>query len=125
MLQQTLEQWREEAAARFGEKTAYWKFVCPSCSGVQSPQDFIKHGLEPQDAANAAYQECIGRKVQGIGCDWAAFGLFGTLGKGREVITPEGKTVEVFDFAPVPVPEDGQEETKKEIKEDDSHGETS
>lgn len=104
MQKQTLEEWRNEAVERFGEKTANWKFICPRCGGVQSPQDFIEHGLEPQDAANTSYQECIGRKVTGIGCDWAAFGLFGTLGKGREVITEDGRTVEIFDFAPADVP---------------------
>ena len=38
----------------------------------------------------------------GLGCDWAAYGLFGTLGKGRSVTTEDGNVVEVFDFAPGP-----------------------
>jgi hypothetical protein len=36
----------------------------------------------------------------GLGCDWAAYGLFQTLGKGRVVIAEDGSEVPVFDFAP-------------------------
>ncbi|WP_202946813.1 VVA0879 family protein, partial [Rhodanobacter spathiphylli] len=51
-------------------------------------------------------KECVGRytgkgsprKGDSSGCDWAAYGLFGTLGKGRIVLN-EGKESEVFDFA--------------------------
>jgi hypothetical protein len=43
------------------------------------------------------------RKDSGKPCDWAAFGLFGTLGRGSVVARPEGETW-VFDFAEV---EDG------------------
>ncbi|WP_444811862.1 hypothetical protein ACQ0P7_04925, partial [Streptococcus canis] len=30
--------------------------------------------------------------------NWAAYGLFGTMGKGRVVILPNEDKVEVFDF---------------------------
>jgi hypothetical protein len=59
-----------------------------------------------------APQGCIGRtngkgsnngKDQGFGCNWAAYGLLGTLGKGRTVIFSDGHESEVFDFAPTEV----------------------
>lgn len=99
MIKQTLEEWKTEATKRFGEKTAYWKFVCPRCGNIQSPKDFVDAGINEEDAATNSYQGCIGRSVKDQGCDWAAYGLFGTLGKGRIVIAPDGREVEVFDFA--------------------------
>lgn len=30
------------------------------------------------------------------GCDWASFGLFGTLGKGDIVVDEDGSEIEVF-----------------------------
>ncbi|KIL37972.1 hypothetical protein SD70_29685 [Gordoniibacillus kamchatkensis] len=104
LIKQTMEEWRTEAKERFGEKTADWRFICPRCGNEQTPRDFVeKAGMKAEDAANTSYQGCIGREVKGIGCDWAAYGLFGTLGKGRIVIAPNGKEVEVFDFAPIQV----------------------
>lgn len=100
MIKQTLEEWRAEARERFGDNGADWRFICPRCGNVQSPQDLIDSGCRSGEAVNSAYQECIGRKVEERGCDWAAFGFLGTLGKGRIVITHDGREVEVFDFAP-------------------------
>ena len=88
-----------EAKARFGRedgKTLDMAFVCPKCGHVQTVKDFVDRGLEPDRAA----KECIGRHVDGAGCDWAAYGLFGTLGAGRFVMLPDGHEVQVFDFAP-------------------------
>ncbi|WP_431090826.1 VVA0879 family protein [Paenibacillus sp. 8b26] len=99
MIKQTLEEWRTEAIELFGDKASEWKFVCPACSGVQSPKDFVDAGLEKDQAANTSYQRCIGRIDKSKGCNWAAYGLMGTLGKGRLILTPEGNEVEVFDFA--------------------------
>jgi hypothetical protein len=99
MIKQTLEEWREEAKSRFGERGRDWKFVCPSCSNIQSGQDFIDIGMTDEQSKNKAYQSCIGRETKEKGCNWAAYGFLGTLGKGRSVITPEGDEVEVFDFA--------------------------
>lgn len=100
MIKQSLQEWKEEAKQRFGENGADWKFKCPSCGNVQSAQDFMdKCRVNQNTSSNCVYQECIGRHVEGIGCNWAAFGFLGTVGKGRVVITPNGDEVEVFDFA--------------------------
>nr|WP_217364866.1 VVA0879 family protein [Brevibacillus sp. HD1.4A] len=101
VIKQTLEEWRNEAIERFGESAREWAFQCPKCGNVQTALDFVeKSVMGLNDAANAVYQECIGRHVEGDGCNWAAYGLFGTFGKGRIVIAPDdGREVEVFDFA--------------------------
>lgn len=105
MQKQTLEEWQEEAKKLFGEDPRQWKFKCPACGHVSSVQDFLDAGGETNDA----YQMCIGRVNgkgengmkgidKGFGCNWAAFGLFGNLGKGRTVVV-DGKETDVFDFA--------------------------
>jgi hypothetical protein len=47
------------------------KFRCPKCGHEASPADFERAGADP----NSAPQQCIGRVLNGVGCDWAAFGL--------------------------------------------------
>lgn len=108
IVKQTLKEWLDEGKERFGDDFLKWRFKCPACGHVASGQDFKDAGADPNDM----YQACIGRhngkgadgmkgKDEGFGCNWAAFGLFGNLSKGRVVVTPEGKEVEVFDFAEV------------------------
>lgn len=104
MTKQTLEEWMNEGKERFGDDFSNWKFKCPACGHVSSIKEFKEFGADPNDA----YQKCIGRvngkgtKDQtdlGNGCNWAAYGLFGTLGEGRTVISDQGNEVNVFDFA--------------------------
>lgn len=47
------------------------------------------------------------------GCNWAAYGFFGTMGKGRIVIADDGEEVEVFSFAE----EEGEENGRKNVQE--------
>lgn len=96
MIKQTLKEWREEATKRFGKDANNWAFKCPHCGRINTVKEFTEAGA---DGSSSPYQECIGRYKKGYGCDWAAYGLFGNLGKGRVVVTPEGKEIEVFDFA--------------------------
>jgi hypothetical protein len=93
MVTQTLAEWQAEAKRRFGD-AANWRFVCPACGNEQTPLDFKELGVDPQ----LAYQECIGRHVDALDCDWTAYGLLGTTGKGRLVQLTD-RQVEVFDFA--------------------------
>lgn len=102
MLKQTLKEWLNEGKERFGEDFAKWRFKCPACGHVNTGKEFKDLGID----LNSMYNECVGRhtgkgsprKDDSSGCDWAAYGLFGTLGKGRIVLN-EGKESEVFDFA--------------------------
>ena len=105
MIKQSLKDWLKEAEDKFvtpGEDRGAIAFQCPRCGGVQTLKDFYDHGLDH----NLVYQECLGRHDKSVGCDWAAHGLFGTMGKGRIVVYGDGErdAMEVFDFAPAPVP---------------------
>ncbi|WP_028590337.1 VVA0879 family protein [Paenibacillus massiliensis] len=94
MIKQPLTEWKTEAIARFGSDPSKWAFICPKCGNVQTAADFG----DIEDGANKVYQACVGRHVENKGCDWAAYGFLGTLGKGR-IVLADDREVEVFDFA--------------------------
>ena len=106
----TEEEWRAEGRRLFGGDWRDWKYACPACGRVNAGREFEAVGATPNDS----YSTCIGRhNGKGVGghkrgepppesgCDWAAFGLFGTLGKGYVVSSDGGNKVEVFAFAEV------------------------
>lgn len=69
------QEWFDKGTALFGPNVFEWKFKCPSCGNIQSPNDFRKFkekGATPETAA----KDCIGRWEKDKGCDWAAYGLF-------------------------------------------------
>ena len=58
----TKKEWESEGEALFGDNMMDWKFVCPNCGNIQSPEDFKKFkykGAKPSDA----YFRCIGRLI--------------------------------------------------------------
>lgn len=89
------------AQKRFGEDPTQWKFICPACNDIATPQDFIDAGADPQLVG----QECIGRSLGALakpeptnerGCNWCAYGLF----RGPWIIVlPDGKEVGSFKLA--------------------------
>lgn len=98
----THEEWLNEAITRFGKDPQDWRFECPFCGNVSSPRDWMDNG-ESSENAHRASVECIGRLIGARGglregskrkpdgspeqpCDWAAWGLFGNLGKGPIVV---------------------------------------
>jgi hypothetical protein len=104
MVKQPLAEWQAEMKSRFPSSDAA-AFICPACGHVATVKDHKDAGGDENDAPQA----CIGRtngkgtknqKDEGYGCNWAAFGLLKTIGKGRIIVMPEGKEVHVFDFAP-------------------------
>jgi hypothetical protein len=106
-----IDEWREEATRRGGGNMLDCPFVCPACGHTATPRQFKDLGAEPDRAA----KECIGRVHNELGtegitvhewgkgqpCNWAAFGLFGTLSGGQQVEFPGGKVVSAFSFAEV------------------------
>lgn len=106
MKRQTLVEWNDTAVRRFGTDINNWRFVCPACGKEYSVAEFVAEG----GTASESYQSCIGRVNGNIetspgkgtqnGCNWAAYGLLGTMGKGRQVVAPDGNVIDVFDFAP-------------------------
>ncbi|MDR1629883.1 MAG: hypothetical protein LBS36_06695 [Oscillospiraceae bacterium] len=111
-MQYMKEEWLAELKCRFGDDITKWAFVCPACGRITTLQEIKDVGGEPNDG----YTKCIGRLngkgVSGAslkkgrhpkdGCDWAAFGLFGTLGKGDVVVGDNGKMIDVFRMADAP-----------------------
>lgn len=99
----THQEWLAELEKRFGDNNLNWAFVCPACGKVSTFREFKDAGAKLNDA----YQTCIGRhtgkgsptKDSKEGCNWCAYGLFGTLGKGDVVVTEAGKEIQVFSMA--------------------------
>src|SRR4051812_18523776 len=72
--------WRAKGAELFGADETAWEFVCPTCEEVMS---IARARALPADQLAvlraekwSPYQECIGRHLPGLGCNWAAYGLF-------------------------------------------------
>jgi hypothetical protein len=104
--------WNAEGERRFGPDRFKWRFRCPICAHVASPEDFRKFknaGANP----NSATQECIGRYLPknkclaAFGenadssvkqpCDYAGYGLIRV--SPVEVESPDGTKSECFAFA--------------------------
>jgi hypothetical protein len=107
MTKQSLEDWQAEMKKRFSSSDEV-AFICPACGRVAT----IKEHIDAGGTRDNAPQQCIGRTSglgtknqtdKGNGCNWAAFGLFGAMGKGRQIVFPDNSSTEVFDF--------GKEET--------------
>jgi len=110
----THDEWIAEGRKLFGDDMLDWRFVCPVCGNVQSPNDFEVHkdkGAIPESAAKL----CIGRflpeskRREALGdnppnakqkpCDYASFGLF-NLCPVKVTLPDGGPTIPVFGFAP-------------------------
>jgi hypothetical protein len=82
--------WIEEGKARFGPDVRKWRFKCPSCGHVQTFEDFVALGMNPNQAQTIVGFSCIGRwrtstalnvvgfgeLDKGSGCNYAGGGLF-------------------------------------------------
>ena len=100
----TREEWINDGKQLFGDDMLKWKFVCPSCSHIQTPEDFRQYkdkGATP----DTAYFNCIGRydghedvdMCSGKSpCNYTGGGLFGL---NPVEVTHDGKTIRVFSFA--------------------------
>lgn len=104
MKEQSLAEWQAEMKSKYTSSDEV-TFICPACGHIATVKDHVDAGGTEDDAP----QQCIGRtngkgtknqKDLGDGCNWAAFGLFGTLGKGRKIVLPDSGSIEVFEFAP-------------------------
>lgn len=98
----TAEEWRAEGARRFGVDQMKWRFRCPSCENVMTPEDY-KSAKAPETAVAFS---CVGRwrpettatifeKGKGI-CNYAGGGLFPL--NPITVIEQNGKEHSVFAF---------------------------
>lgn len=80
----TLEEWHREGVELFGEDQTKWRFVCPACGHVQSPEDFEPYKVRGANV-HSAYMNCIGRYLPGRSeafeegpgpCNYTGGGLF-------------------------------------------------
>ena len=84
MVTMTVEAWKEKGKQLFGEDVLKWRFVCPSCGHIQTPEDFRPYKGEGA-TPDIAYFSCIGR-YDGHGdtvmcsgkspCNYTSGGLF-------------------------------------------------
>ena len=100
------DEWMAKGKALFGEDFLKWKFKCPICEHIQSPEDF-KQFKDSGANPDSARCECMGRylpkekvttafgnknkKVKSP-CDYASYGLFKIghlikLNDGGETVT--------------------------------------
>jgi hypothetical protein len=91
--------WNALGAKLFGAEMDRWRFTCPHCGNVMSLHK--ARGMPPDELAAlrtgtwSIESECIGRYLTGVGCDWAAYGLF----SGPFFVTrSDGKRTPVFGF---------------------------
>ena len=91
-----IDTWKAIGADKFGQNPKLWQFKCPICGGVQTLQDFIDNGVDEPDGK--FYFSCIGRWVQGRGCDWTLGGLF-RIHKTEVIPEDGGKPIPVLEFA--------------------------
>lgn len=78
----TKAEWEAEGEHRFGPDRMKWRFVCPVCKHVQTPEDYKAAGA-PETAIAFS---CVGRWVEGAHkafertqngpCNYAGGGLF-------------------------------------------------
>ena len=78
-----------ENLAEFKQRYPSHKYRCPSCGGESTNPYECNTGLS------------VGKGKKAITCDWKAYGLFGTVGKGmrvafRDGFLEHGKIEEIF-----------------------------
>ena len=94
----TEEAWKALGERLFGADTDLWRFKCPTCGHVMSMQKARAMPEETKAMLRNRWsieQECVGRYLTGLGCDWCAFGLFAGP---CFVVRASGATTPVFAF---------------------------
>lgn len=108
-IRMTPEEWRAEAANRFGTDKMKWRFVCPGCSHVASTEDWKEAGA-PEGSVGF---NCVGRyqpegpvgeilvdavlKNRGGPCNYTGGGLLGL--NPVHIDLGGDKSVHMFAFA--------------------------
>lgn len=97
----TYEEWVKEGTALFGTDRKKWRFVCPCCGHVATPQDWLDAGATEGEIAFS----CVGRRSdhpreafgKGNGpCNYAGGGFFKL--NPVQVTAPDGRVIQMFEF---------------------------
>ena len=101
-------EWLKRGKELFGEDMKKWKWVCPSCGGIQGYYDFKKTGMDDDEIRGVVYFSCVGRYngnmdndafVSGnTPCNYTTGGLLNI--SPLIVVSENGNEHSVFDFAP-------------------------
>ena len=105
LVKMTKEEWLAKGKELFGPDYFQWRFVCPACGNIASPNDYIAYrdkGAKP----NSATCECIGRYSGNINvpmgggppCNYAGYGL---LHLSPVIVSDEGKEIRCFAFCEI------------------------
>lgn len=98
-------EWMALGKKLYGEDMLKWKFKCPSCGHIQTPEDF-RPFKDKGASPNTAYFDCIGRWLpEATGtmfnkkspCDYTLGGLFKL--STRVVVDEKGARHATFMFA--------------------------
>lgn len=95
--------WEARGRELFGADKATWRFRCPRCGNVASVERAKSEWPQLKASGWVPEQECVGRYLTGVGCNWAAYGVF----HGPDFVSVDGRAepVPVFAFdAPEPKP---------------------
>ena len=109
----TRKDWIAEGRRRFGDDQRRWRFVCPSCSHVAMPLDWINAGAPETAIAFSCVGRWAGANGEAFGkkgrpCNYAGGGLF-RLNPVRVVYDDEEEH-QVFAFAEDDAPAEGAAE---------------
>lgn len=95
----TKDEWVAKGRELFGHNQEEWRFTCPQCGNEESAAKVrAERRAELPKLRAGKYMieaECIGRHLDGVGRDWAAYGLL----RGPVIVTDAGLEFAVFDFA--------------------------
>jgi hypothetical protein len=101
MIRMTREQWIAAGKSRYGADRMQWRFRCPSCGHIATPQDYRAAGA-PQTAVGFS---CVGRWSGAASeafsdasgpCNYAGGGLF----RINPLLVTDGEQEwQMFDFA--------------------------
>lgn len=76
----TRDEWQALGKRLFGDDQSKWVFRCPTCKNELSiakvREIYAAELPKLRERGYAIEQECIGRHIAGVGCNWAAYGLF-------------------------------------------------
>lgn len=104
----TFEQLAEQGEELFGKDKKEWRFRCISCGECQTYNEFKAAGVE--DPSGLVHFSCIGRYVEGRGCNWTLGGLF-TI--HEKEVGRDGKMHPVFNFDGEPYSEEREQALSK------------
>ena len=96
------DEWHSEGVSLFGPDEMKWRFTCPSCGYVATPEDWKNAGAP----SGAVAFSCVGRwrpestgvifNKNGGPCNYAGGGLFGL--NPVHILRPDGETHNIFAF---------------------------